>query len=74
MVSQADEMASQASGADLGGAEGARAPPWTHTFHNACTHLVAQLVQELYGEFGINLKQIATQTLSTVSYTEKCTL
>ena len=38
----------QYAGADLGGgAEGARAPPpppppWTHTFHNACAHLLAQ--------------------------------
>ena len=36
-----------------GGAEGARAPPWTHTFHNACTKLV--------------VTQIVTQTAQLIS-------
>ena len=30
------------SGADLGGGAWGPGPPHGHTFHNACTHLVAQ--------------------------------
>ena len=32
------------------------------------------LVQSFYGKMGGNLKQIATQTVKTVSSTEKCAL
>ena len=32
------------------------------------------IVQSFYGNLGVNLKQIATQTLQAVSGTEKCAL